>query len=270
MDRIMRILKSSTPGLLPRITWCTTGTLALLPLHAAGQYDQPGEKLPDYATSSYTPTISALLHARPSTATMHSRLLAIGQEDTPGQGRLPGTRSELDAIEVCAQPPLHYMRVEDSEATRAAVLDAIEEYDWVHLACHAHQNVYDPTESGFFLHDEMLSLATITQKSFKNKGLAFLSACQTATGDKKLADEAVHLASGMMMAGYPSVIATMWSVMDADAPIIAKEVYGRLLKDGKMDYRSSAWALHEAVAQLRAKVGDKAFERWAPYIHIGI
>ncbi|CAE6487268.1 unnamed protein product [Rhizoctonia solani] len=51
-------------------------------------------------------------------------------------------------------------------------------------------------------------------KSFKNKGLAFLSACQTATGDTNLPDEAVHLASGMLMAGYPSVIATMWSVMD--------------------------------------------------------
>ncbi|ELU35559.1 hypothetical protein AG1IA_10411 [Rhizoctonia solani AG-1 IA] len=28
----------------------------------------------------------------------------------------------------------------------------MEEHDWVHLACHAHQNVTDPTKSGFFLH----------------------------------------------------------------------------------------------------------------------
>ncbi|KAB5588998.1 hypothetical protein CTheo_7560 [Ceratobasidium theobromae] len=151
-------------------------------------------------------------------------------------------------------------------------VDAIEQHDWVHLACHAHQNVHDPTESGFFLHDKMLSLATIIQKSFKNKGLAFLSACETATGDEKIADEAVHLASGMLMGGYPSVIATMWPVKDSDAPIVAREVYRKLLKEGRMDHRDAARALHEAVAHLRAqpKVGDKALERWAPYIHIGV
>jgi CHAT domain-containing protein len=146
----------------------------------------------------------------------------------------------------------------------------MEQQDWVHLACHANQNVKDPTESGFFLHDGMLSLATITQKSFKNKGLAFLSACQTAKGDANLPDEAVHLASGMWMAGYPSVIATMWSVKDADAPVIADKVYGELLKDGRMDYRNAAKALHMAVNHLRAEVGEKEFVRWVPYIHIGI
>ncbi|CAE7174298.1 unnamed protein product [Rhizoctonia solani] len=97
----------------------------------------------------------------------------------------------------------------------------MEQHDWVHLACHAHQNVADPTQSGFFLYEGTLDLATINRRSFRGKGLAFLSACQTATGDEKLADEAVHLASGMLMAGYTSVIGTMWSVHDADAPVIA-------------------------------------------------
>ncbi|KAB5592541.1 Aromatic di-alanine and TPR containing protein [Ceratobasidium theobromae] len=256
----------------PHITWCATGALSFLPLHAAGNYDQPGENLFSYAISSFTPTISALLpSAFPSAhVTLHSRLLAIGQEATPRRGRLPGTRAELSAIEGCSQPPLECMRIEGAKATRKSVLEAIERHDWIHLACHAHQDVHDPTESGFFLHDGLLSLATITQKSFKNKGLAFLSACQTATGDRKIADEAVHLASGMLMAGYPSVIGTMWSVKDADAPIIAKQVYGQLLKKGKMDYRDAARALHKAVAKLREKVGEGAFERWAPFIHIGI
>ncbi|KAB5592543.1 aromatic di-alanine and TPR containing protein [Ceratobasidium theobromae] len=262
--------QASAAELRPHITWCATGALSLLPLHAAGNYDQSGENLFSYAISSFTPTISALLPSTHPRVAFHSRLLAIGQEATPGQNPLPGTRDELVAIRSCVQPPLDCMRIEGSEATRAKVLEAIERHDWVHLACHAHQDAYDPTESGFFLHNGMLSLATITQKSFKNKGLAFLSACQTATGDRKIADEAVHLASGMLMAGYPSVIGTMWSVKDADAPIIAREVYGRLLKDGKMNHRDAARALHEAVGKLREKVGEKAFERWAAFIHIGI
>jgi CHAT domain-containing protein len=244
--------------------------LSFLPLHASGCYDQPGTKLPDYVISSYTPTLSALITAGSFVSPKHSRVLAIGQEATPGQSRLPGTKAELSAIAKHAQPPLQYTQIAGHDATTTGVLAAMEEHEWVHLACHAHQNRNEPIESGFFLHDGTLSLASIAQKSFKHKGLAFLSACQTARGDENLADEAVHLASGMLMAGYPSIIATMWSVKDEDAPVVADQVYGQLLKDGKMDYKDAAKALHEAVGALRAKVGENEFGRWVPYIHMGV
>ncbi|KAG8717636.1 hypothetical protein FRC09_013966 [Ceratobasidium sp. 395] len=45
---------------LPHITWCTTGPLSFLPLHAAGDYSHPSTALPYLAVSSYTPTIGAL------------------------------------------------------------------------------------------------------------------------------------------------------------------------------------------------------------------
>ena len=32
----------------------------------------------------------------------------------------------------------------------------------------------------------------------------------------------------------------------------------------------AARALHKAVAGLREKVGDDAFQRWVPFIHIGV
>jgi CHAT domain-containing protein len=145
----------------------------------------------------------------------------------------------------------------------------MEEHDWVHLACHAHQNISDPTSSGFFLHDGVLDLSAINQRSFRNKGLAFLSACQTATGDETLPDEAIHLASGMLMAGYRSVIATMWSVMDDDAPFVADKVYAELMKDAKLGNGEAGKALHYAVEGLRDRVGEREFSRWMPYIHIG-
>ncbi|EUC57628.1 aromatic di-alanine and TPR containing protein, partial [Rhizoctonia solani AG-3 Rhs1AP] len=157
----------------------------------------------------------------------------------------------------------------DSQATVSGVLNAMEQHDWVHLACHAHQNVTDPTKSGFFLHDGALHLAEINRQSFKGKGLAFLSACQTATGDERLADEAVHLASGMLMAGYSSVIATMWSVHDEDAPLVADQVYVQLMKDRRIGNGEAGKVLHNAVAALRQTVGEQKFERWVPYIHIG-
>jgi CHAT domain-containing protein len=40
-----------------------------------------------------------------------------------------------------------------------------------------------------------LTLERIIQLNLPHADLAFLSACQTATGDKKLEEEAVHLAA---------------------------------------------------------------------------
>ncbi|CAE6539843.1 unnamed protein product [Rhizoctonia solani] len=254
---------------LPHITWCPTGPLSFLPLHAAGDYSQPRSRVFNYAISSYTPTLSALTASAPRSQNPCCRLLAVGQATTPGQTPLPGTSTELAYIKAHLQGQAEYSQLVDAQATTTSVLDAMERNDWVHLACHAHQNVNDPTKSGFFLHDGTLDLASINRRSFKNKGLAFLSACQTATGDERLPDEAIHLASGMLMAGYPSVIATMWSVVDDDAPFIADKVYEQLMKDMKVGGGEAGRALHSAVAGLREKVGEKEFGRWVPYIHIG-
>lgn len=124
--------------------------------------------------------------------------------------------------------------------------------------------------SAFHLHDGPLDLNSISKKSLKHASLAFLSACQTATGDQNLPEEAVHLASGMIVAGYPTVIATLWSIFDTDAPIIADRFYGRVFIDGVPDSRLAARALHEAVNYLRDRVGERDFSKWAAYVHIGI
>ncbi|CCO37665.1 hypothetical protein BN14_11823 [Rhizoctonia solani AG-1 IB] len=253
---------------LPHITWCPTGALTFLPLHAAGDYEQPKCRVFNHVISSYTPTLSALLASTPTELSRTPRVLAIREAPTFGPGQLPGTAKELEHIGTHTKDKAEYKQLISRGATPAAVLDAMEQHDWVHLACHAKQNIRDPTKSGFFLHGGTLDLAAITQRSFRNKGLAFLSACQTATGDEKLPDEAIHLASGMLMAGYPSVIATMWSVDDSDAPFVADQVYAQLVKDGKVGNGEAGRALHHAVAGLREKVGLKEFGRWASYIHI--
>ncbi|CAE6486870.1 unnamed protein product [Rhizoctonia solani] len=260
---------------LPHITWCMAGVLSFLPLHAAASIES-SLKLMDFAISSYTPTLGSLISSRGalsrklSSTNFSPSIVAIGQPNTPGHSSLPGTMDELSHIEHHARGLPSFTKFVNHEATRTTVLDAMEKHEWVHLACHAHQNILDPTESGFFLHDGVLAVSTIGKRSLENKGLAFLSACQTATGDKNLPDEAIHLAAGMLMAGYPSVIGTMWSVMDADAPFVADRVYCQLLKEEEMGEHSVARALHGAVAGLRAEVGDNNFTRWAPYIHVGI
>ncbi|KAF8689709.1 TPR-like protein, partial [Rhizoctonia solani] len=262
--------KNAVPvGGMPHITWCPTGALSFLPLHAAGDYDMTQSRVFDYAVSSYTPTLTALLGSGSSPTNCRPRILGVGQAATPGLTPLPGTTIELGYLQAHSKQRTDYWQLTDERATRKAVLDAMDEYDWVHLACHASQDLRDSTKSRFYLHDGTLDLSAINQRIFRSKGLAYLSACQTATGDEKLPDEAIHLASGMLMAGYRSVIASLWSVVDEDAPFVADKVYGRLLEDGKVGNGEAGRALHDAVAGLREKVGEKEFGRWVPYIHIG-
>lgn len=77
----------------------------------------------------------------------------------------------------------------------------MDRYAVVHFACHAVQDTTNPTQSGFILHDGRLELESIMKMKLPNARLAYLSACQTATGDDQLSEEAVHLAAGMLMAG---------------------------------------------------------------------
>ncbi|KAG9093409.1 hypothetical protein FRC06_011533 [Ceratobasidium sp. 370] len=254
---------------LPRVTWCTTGPLSFLPLHAAGLYDEPHVRAFDYVISSYTPTLGALLKPEPTPATRSFQgILAVGQAEATGSPSLPGTVQELDKISANASQ-MPFTRLEGGCATKSAVLNAMEKHSWAHLACHASQQPSDPTASAFQLHDGYLSLATIIEKPLEHAEFAFLSACQTATGDEKLPDEAVHLAAGMLMVGYSSIVATMWSIQDQDAPLVAGQVYGYMLEDGVPDSRKAAWALHKATASLRDVIGQNEFSRWVPYIHLG-
>ena len=101
-----------------------------------------------------------------------------------------------------------------------------------------------------------------------NAQLAFLSACETAQGAVKHADEAVHVAAGMLAAGFRDVIGTMWTIYDSSAPIVADLVYKEVFEDGKLLVDKIPFALHRAVEHLRNRNPDD-FMAWIPFIHLG-
>jgi CHAT domain-containing protein len=75
----------------------------------------------------------------------------------------------------------------------------------------------------------------------------------------------------MQLAGYKGVIATMWTIMDNDAPQVASSVYEHLLDVSPPDPTRAAEALHLAVRKLREEGnGYRSFFHWVPFIHIGV
>jgi len=79
----------------------------------------------------------------------------------------------------------------------------------------------------------------------------------TAAGDKNLSEEAVHLTGGMLAAEHVgNVIATTWSIMDDDAPLVVAEIYSRLVRDPELDSTGAAHSLHHAVRRLRKQLKE--------------
>ena len=259
---------------MPHVTWCLTGHLSFLPIHAAGLYgekDQP--KIFEYVVSSHTPTLTALLSARhtPPARGNGPRLLLVSQPEAQMQPSLPGATREVNVIRSLQNPSrrLHVTSLSGAEATVEAVVQSMKSCNWIHLACHGIQHSIEPTNSAFLLNGQ-LTLNEIMKQSLNHAELAFLSACQTAKGDSKLPEEAIHLAAGMLMAGYCSVVGTMWSIRDDDAPTIAEKFYTYLIGEAGADCTKAAYALHHAVGHLRDSGEGCSFDRWVPFIHLGI
>lgn len=88
----------------------------------------------------------------------------------------------------------------------------------------------------------------------------------------------MHLAAGMLAAGYQGVVATMWAIRDADAPGIAEEFYEYLSKERTdtgsqgLDSRCAAYALDHAIRRTREKHGDdkQGLLAWVPYVYFGL
>jgi hypothetical protein len=255
----------------PRLWWCPTGLLTLLPLHAAGYHaaggDDPPRTVLDRVVSSYTPTLQRLLAAAaaPGPGSADGQLLIVALPDTPGQAPLPATARERDRLAELFGGRCTLLSNE--AATRAAVRARLPDHRWVHFSCHGRQNLADPSSGGLLLADGILTIADIGAARYGGE-FAFLSACQTATGGAALPDEAISLAAALHYTGYRHVIATLWSVYDRAAADIARDVYADLTLDGMLAPGRAAYALHAAVRRLRH--GRRlAPSRWTPFIHTG-
>jgi len=82
-----------------------------------------------------------------------------------------------------------------------------------HFACHAFQDSAIGMKVHLHYTTAISELGHIASKNLSNGQFAFLSACEAAAGLQDLPGEAMHLAASFQFTGFPSVIATMWSIV---------------------------------------------------------
>jgi tetratricopeptide (TPR) repeat protein len=182
----------------PRLWWCPTGDFAHLPIHAAASQD-PSECCAAYVVSSYVPTLGALLNARREhspIARQDARVLVGAAPEPCGHEwtKLPSTREEAHVVArtlpAAAMVPLpaeddalggiglgHGMRAE-------TLLALLPDAAVLHLACHGLQDAESPLKSGFVMRDRVLTIEELIPVPLPRAFLAFLSACETAKGDR--------------------------------------------------------------------------------------
>ncbi|WP_165495247.1 CHAT domain-containing protein [Actinomadura roseirufa] len=252
----------------PRLWWCPTGLLTLLPLHGAGYHAAgDGRTVLDRAVSSYTPTLRALARARrpAEPRTGKARMLVVAVPDGPGQAPLADAARDRDML--TSRFPGACTLLEGADATVAAVRAELARHTWVHFSCHGDQDLGDPSQGGLALHDDVLRVAEVGVGRHGGE-FAFLAACKTAIGGAALPDETITLAAALHHGGYRHVLGTLWSVRDGIAADVAESVYADLCSSGSFDPSQSARALHRATRSLR---DDRRLppSAWTPFTHTG-
>ncbi|MES5820631.1 CHAT domain-containing protein [Streptomyces sp. RG80] len=277
-----------------RLWWVPTGPLTVLPLHAAGHHRESGRPQPrtvlDRVVSSYTPTVRALAHTRSRPARTHGRapkderrsrllprragsvtpgrFLVVSVPGAPGSGSLERAAEEADLL---ARTLTGARLLDGTHATRGRVLEEIRRHDWLHFCGHGVTEPDSPSRSHLLVHDpadQRLTVADISRLDLPGAELAYLSACGTAGTGTALADEALHLASALQLAGYRHVVGTLWETDDEVALDLAARTYAALGAPEPVAARA-AHALHTAVHALRDQYRDSPWF-WAAHVHVGV
>ncbi|GAA3750020.1 CHAT domain-containing protein [Plantactinospora mayteni] len=265
-----RIAPMASPA--PRIWWCPVGSLARLPLHAAGHHRRSDRSrtVLDRTVSSYTPTLSALAHAAtgrawpPATATA----AVVGVPGAARSSALSEVRAEVEQV---ARMIPGSALLSGTEVGLRDVEDLLRVHPIAHFACHgvADTSVNAMLRGGLRLGSATLSPHLVRSYRLDRPELAFLSACSTAETHPTFTDEPLHLASAFQLAGFRGVIGTMWRTTDSAR--IAEAFYAALTGGGTgpPETASAARALTDTVRAIRDEFPSTP-TRWAGHLHVGL
>ena len=248
-----------------------TGILALLPLHAAWAEDDNRPTGRRYALDelliSYTPSAHALRQARLEAEQPTNTLMIVNNPD----GSLIFAADEVQAVQD-AFKPTDIKHFSGKEASLEAVKAEMQKSHVLHFSTHGKASWVEsevgnmlPKSSGarlqeteqfkLLLADGSLTLPDIFGLDLDHARLAVLSACETGVPGLELIEEVVGLPAGMMQAGVPGVVGSMWEVSDRSTALLMARFYSLWRETGY----SPQEALRMAQIWLRdSTTGEKA------------
>jgi CHAT domain-containing protein/tetratricopeptide (TPR) repeat protein len=184
--------------------------------------------------------------------------------------RLRFSRQEAEAIAALVAPEQRLVALDFAAARDTVRDDRLADYRLIHFATHGLLDSRHPELSSLVLslvdeqgrpQDGFLRLADIYNLQL-NADLVVLSACRTALGQEMRGEGIVGLTRGVMYAGSPRVVASLWSVEDRATAQLMRRFY-----DGMVGRRLRPAAALRA-AQLELAGSDRLHPPyyWAAFV----
>ncbi|MCJ1256070.1 hypothetical protein MMC24_003890 [Lignoscripta atroalba] len=278
--RLQPYNSSDASKALPLIRWIPFKEYVQAPLHAAGRFKEPKSSfLSHYAVSSYLPSIryaviTSRRYASDSDMALNT-LLTISMPNTVAtpEGKLADLdiERENNRIAESLQGRFNVNRLIMPEmGTLESLLTHVR---LAHFTCHGLPHGIDPLRARLVIWREevqSLTVGSIRKMGIPGAKLAFVSACHSAVDQRPLADgagsneekePALHIVSALQLAGFPTVVGTLWHAYQDSAIDIASHFY-RFVADrwaeGKREMNGDlfARALHYALYRYQED-GDK-------------
>lgn len=152
-------------------------------------------------------------------------------------------------------------------ARKVPILAALQDHDIVHFAGHSHYDAAIPSQSGWRLHEGILTAGELSKLTYPPL-LVFSNSCQAGTtsewsNHRHYEGQAFGIGSAFLLAGVRNYIGTFWVVHDEESVLFATAFYrgvvaGLNLGDALLNAR------HETIKQ-------RGWERlsWASYMLYG-
>ena len=271
LQRLGYVNTPTTDEEWPRVWWCPTDILSLLPIHAAGYPNTDtdrGRSVIERVTSAYTSTIKSMKYSRTNLSPLHTgNIFVAAMPSTPNDKPLKSAISEALGILVKLRQSGKKtgMMVREKGVTVEDVYRQLPEASIAHFICHSVLDETNPSASKLLFSNGFITVAQISQLGLREGALAYLSACSTASiGMGRLEDEAITLSSAFQLAGFSRVVGTLWNAVDRVSHNVAMTFYEQLRNDPSR----AAFALHRAVLEEREAARIRP-SLWAPFLYTG-
>lgn len=255
---------------IKNLVFVLDGSLRNIPM--AVLYDKQEQK---YLIEKYAIALSPslqLVDPKPLKTVQLNALVAGIELEQRIEGKryleLPNVRQELEQVKSEIKKSEKLL---NQELTKDNLKNEFQSnpFSVVHIATHG-QFSSDPEETYITIWQDKLNieeLDSLLRVRNQNRSTAIellvLSACETASGDKRAA---LGLAGVAVRAGARSTIATLWPVDDESTSNFMGELY-RELDDGVTNGFTKAEALQRAQIAILKQENRPYF--WAPYVLIG-
>ena len=230
------------------------GPLTYAPLHLLGPL--PKTMSGDW-TVTYLPSLQLLSTHQGGAALRRRRTRALAAFGLSFSG---GPEPIAEAVRE-AQSVAYALRTEallEDEATESAVLDALRNSRYVHIASHGEHRPFAPSFQNIRLaprgdEDGHLYAYKLLGMDLRGLELVTLSACETALGRFDAGDNPQGLAATLFLAGAQTLIGTLWEVETTCSEYFFTALYKRLGDgDAKLDaYRKALEATRKQHPQFR-------------------